>query len=90
MDRGHGPVVAGVHGLKHVDNFFAARFPTMMRSGASAGRFSNSRAGILRLCLPRWGAAFHPAHVGLLQLKFGGVFDGQDAFVVVDETMTAR
>ena len=33
VDGGHGAVVAGVHGLQHVQRFGAAHSPTMMRSG---------------------------------------------------------
>jgi hypothetical protein len=83
VDRGHRPVVAGVHGLQHVDHFLAARLADDDAVGTHPQRVLQTVAlgdGALAFDVGR--AAFHPAHMDLLKLKFRGVLDRQDAFLL--------
>ena len=86
MDGGHRPIVARVHRLKHVDNLFTTGLthddtvrthPQCVAQTVTLGHST--------LAFDVWRAGFHAAHMGLLQLKFGGVFDRQNTFAVVDE-----
>jgi hypothetical protein len=86
VDRGHGPVVAGVHGLEHVDDFLAARLADDDAVGTHPERVAQAvslRDGALALDVRR--AAFHPAHMRLLELEFGRILDREDPLGVVDE-----
>jgi hypothetical protein len=86
VDRGHRPVVAGVHGLQHVDHFLAARLADDDAVGTHPERVPQTVAlGDRALAFDVGRAAFHPAHMDLLKLKFRGVLDRQHAFLVVDE-----
>ncbi|OIQ68463.1 hypothetical protein GALL_499440 [mine drainage metagenome] len=78
--------MAGVHGLQHVDNFLAARFADDDAIRPHPQRVAQTVA--LRdgtLALDVGGAAFHAADVDLLKLKFSGVFNRQDTFIIGDE-----
>jgi hypothetical protein len=78
--------VASVHGLQHIDDFLAAGFADDDPVWAHTQRVPEAVAlGDGALAFDVGWAAFHPADVNLLQLEFGGVFDGQHTFVVVDE-----
>ena len=85
MQRSHRAVVAGVHGLQQVERLRSADFADDDAFGAHTQAVANQFAhGDLALALDVGGAGFQPDHVRLLQLKFGGVFAGDDPLVVVD------
>jgi hypothetical protein len=78
--------VARVHRLQHVDHLFTTGFPHDDPVRAHPKCVTQAialRDGTFAFDVGR--AAFHPAHMHLLQLQFGGVFDGQHAFGIVDE-----
>ena len=86
VNRGHGAIVAGVHGLKHVERFGAARLAHDDAVGAHAEGVDHQvalrdGAGALDI----GGAGFQADHVVLLQLQLGGVLDGDDALLFGDE-----
>ena len=61
--------------------------PTMTRSGLIRKQFfTNSRLGDLAFALDVGRSRFQPAYVLLLQLQFGGIFDGDDALRGGNET----
>ena len=63
--------MAGVHGLKHVESFFAAALTETDAVGSHAKRVLDQIA-LLQLALPfdvGW-TRFHAGHVWLLQLQF--------------------
>ena len=83
VDRGQRAVVTGVHGLQHVEGLFAAHLAQHDAVG------THTQAVDHQLPLPDRALAFNvrragfqPHHVFLLHLQFGGVFDGDDAFVI--------
>ena len=78
--------MAGVHGLEHVDHLLAAGFADDDAIGAHPERVLEAVAlGDGAAPLDVGGARFHAADMGLLELKLGGVLDGQDALGVVDK-----
>ncbi len=78
--------MAGVHGLKHVDDFFATRFTHDDAVWTHTKCVSQTIAlGYSTFAFHVGRTAFHPTHVCLLQLKFRRILDCQDAFIVVDE-----
>ncbi len=86
VDRGERSVVAGVHGLQHVERFLAADF-----AHHDAVR-AHTQAVDQQLALPDRAMAFQVGrpglqarHVRLLQLQFGRVFNGDDALFGRDE-----
>ncbi len=86
VDGGHGAVVARVHGLQHVERFGAARFAHDDAVGPHTQRIDHQiarRDGARAFDVGR--ARFKAHHVRLLQLQFGGVFDGDDALVFRNE-----
>ena len=86
VGRGQRTFVAGVHGLQHVDNFLAAGLADDDAVGTHTQGVLQTVAGrYLALAFDVGRTAFHPAHMGLLELKFCGILDGQDTFGVVDK-----
>ena len=85
VQRSHRSVMAGVHGLQQVERFRSADFADddafRPHTQAVADQFAH---GDLAFALDIGRAGFQTHHMRLLQLKFGGVFAGDDAFVVVD------
>ena len=78
--------MAGVHGLEHVDDLLAARLADDDPVGPHPqGVFQTVSGRHLALAFDVGRAAFHPAHVGLLQLEFGRILDREDPFGIVDE-----
>jgi hypothetical protein len=80
VDGGDGAVVAGVHGLQHVQRLFAAHLAQDDAVGPHAQRVDHQLAladGALAFEVGR--PALQAGHVLLLDLQLGGVFDGDDA-----------
>ena len=85
VQRSHRSVVAGVHGLQQVERLGSADFADDDAFGAHTQAVADQFAhGDLALALDVGRPGFQPHHMRLLQLKFGGVFAGDDALVVVD------
>ncbi len=81
MDGRQRTVVAGVHGLQHIQGFFAAD----LTDDDSIG--THTQAVHEQLALPDRAVAFQVGraglkarHVGLLELQLGRVLDGDDPF----------
>ena len=73
-------VVAGVHGLQHVQRLLAAHLAEDDAVGTHTQGVDDQLAlpdGALAFDVGR--AALQARHVLLLDLQFGGVFDGDDA-----------
>ena len=86
VQRSHRSVVAGVHGLQEVECFGSADFADDDAFRTHAEAVSDQFAhGDLALALDVGRTGFQAHHMRLLQLKFRGVFAGNDAFVVLDE-----
>ena len=86
MDGGHAAVVAGVHGLQHVEGFRSAYLAHDDAVGPHAQCVMDQVAlSDLAAPLQTGWAGFHPHHMRLLQLQFGCVLDRNDAFAVVDQ-----
>src|SRR3954466_16202636 len=86
--------MAGIHGLQQVKRFRSADFAhddaLWAHTQAVADQFAH---GDLAFALDVGRTGFKPYHVRLLKLEFGGVFAGDDTFVVVDvlsETIQQR
>jgi hypothetical protein len=78
--------MTGVHGLQHIQRFFTADFAdhdaVWTHTQTVHQQFTLAHRSVaFKVC--RTG--FEPRHVRLLELQFGRVFDGDDAFLVVDE-----
>src|SRR5262249_50951073 len=86
VDGGERAVVASVHGLQHVEGFLTADFADDDAVG------THTQAVDEQLALAHGpvtfevrGTGFEARHVRLLQLQFGGVFDGDDALFSGDK-----
>ena len=86
MDRRHRTFVAGVHGLQHVEGFFATALAEDNAFGPHA------QCVLDEFTLTDFALAFdvrrprlHAGDMGLLQLEFGGVFDGDQTLLLRDE-----
>ena len=82
VDRGQTAVVAGVHGLQHVDRFAAAYLADDDAVGTHTQRVANEIS--LRnftTAFDIWRPGFQSDDVWLLQLQFGRVFNRDDALV---------
>ena len=94
MQRSHRSVVTGVHGLQQVECFRSADFADDDAFRAHTEAISHQFAhGDLALAFDVGRTGFQPHHMRLLQLKFCGVFAGNNALVVVDvlgETVEQR
>lgn len=82
MEGGKRSVVSGVHGLKHVESLAAAAFADDDAVGAHAqGVFDEGADGDFALAFDVDGAGFEADNMVLAEAEFGGVLDGDDAFV---------
>ena len=87
VERAHRAVVAGVHGLQKVERFGSADFADDDAFRTHTQTVLDEIAhGDLAFAFDVRRAGFKTHHVRLLQLKFGGVFAGDDALVGLDET----
>ena len=83
MNGRHRALVAGVHGLEHVEGFFAAALAQDNPFGTHTQRVLHQFAladfafafDVRRPCL-------HAPYMGLLQLEFGRVFDGDQTLLL--------
>ncbi len=81
VDRGQRAVVTGVHGLQHVQRFLAADLADHDAVGTHTQAVDQQFALAHRAVAFEVGrTGFETRHVRLLQLQFGRVFDGDDAF----------
>ncbi len=82
MDGGEGTVMAGVHGLEHVEGFLATHFadddPVRPHAQAVAHQVALDD---FPPPLDIGRAGFQAHDVVLLELQLGGILDGHDALV---------
>ncbi len=85
VERAHRSVVAGVHGLKQVEGFRSADFADddSFRTHTQAV-LDEITHGDFAFAFEVGRARFKAHNVGLLELKLGRVFAGDDALVVID------
>ena len=86
VDRGQTAVVAGVHGLEHVERFFAADLADDNAIGTHTEGVDHELPladGALAFDVRR--PRLEPHHVPLPQHQLGGVLDGHDSLVARDE-----
>ena len=83
MNRRERTVVTGVHGLEHVEGFFAADLTNddAVRTHTQA---VDQELALINgaLAFDIGWTSFETHHVFLVELQFGGVFDGNDALAV--------
>src|ERR1700722_6287254 len=85
MQRTHRAVMARVHGLQQVERLGSSDFAHDDPLGTHTQTVSHEVAhGDHALTFEVRRARFQTYDVGLLQLKFGGVFAGDDAFFRID------
>jgi hypothetical protein len=86
VQRAHRTVVTGIHGLQQIECFRSADFADddAFRSHTQAVADEVAHRD-LPFTLEVGRPGFQPHDMGLLKLKLGGVFAGDDAFVVVDK-----
>ena len=78
--------MSGVHGLEHIQRFTAAAFADDDAVGAHTEGVSHEVCGgDSAASFDIWRSGFEAEYVFLLELEFGGVFDGNDAIVIGDE-----
>src|SRR3954469_16006136 len=86
VQRSHRTVVTGVHGLQQIERLGSADFADddafRAHTQAVAHQFAHRD---LAFAFDVGRAGFQPHHVRLLQLKFGRVFAGDDALILLDE-----
>src|ERR1700683_1955576 len=83
VDRGERTLVTGVHGLQHIEGFFAADFADHDAVGAHTQTVDDQLTlADGAFALDVGGPGFEADDVFLLELKFGGVFDGDDALYI--------
>ena len=86
VDGGDRAVVAGVHGLEHVEGLAGAALADHDAVGAHTQGVADQVAdGDLTLALDVRRAGLEGQHVLLVELELLGVLDGDDALVVGDE-----
>ena len=85
MGGGHRAIVAGVHGLQHVDGFASAALADQDSVGAHSQRIANQVAN------GDFAATFHVGwarlerdDVLLLELQLGGILDGYNALALAN------
>ncbi len=79
---GHGALVAGVHGLEHIEGLVTAALADDDPIGPHAQRVLHEfPLAQLALALGIGGTGFQPADVRELQLQFRCILDGDDALV---------
>ncbi len=84
--RWRASVVAGGHGLEHVEGLAAADLADDDAVGAHAQRVAYEVAdGDPALALHVGRPGLQADHMGLLELEFGGVLDGDDPLALGDE-----
>src|SRR5271157_3923422 len=87
VDSGERTFVAGIHGLKHVEGFFAAHLAHHNAVGTHTQAVDDKLAHANRTFAFDVGrAGFETHYVFLLELQFGRVFDGYDALRIRDVT----
>ncbi len=85
MDGGERTVVAGGHGLDHVERFAAADFTHDDAVGPHAeGGDEEVADGDLAAAIGVGSAGLHLHDVGALHLEFARVFDDDNTFVMAD------
>jgi hypothetical protein len=85
VDRSHRAVMAGVHGLQQVEDLRSTHLADDDPFGTHTQTVLDEIAhGDLALALKVRRTGFKTHHMWLLELQFGGVFAGDDAFVPVD------
>ncbi len=85
VNGGHGTVVTGVHRLHHVERFGAANLPDNDPVRPHSQRVAHQIALTdLPASFDIGRAGLQGEDMGLLQLEFGGVLDGDDALAGVD------
>ena len=85
MDRGHRPVMAGVHRLEHVEGFGAANLADDDPIGTHPQSVANEFALIDRTGTFDIGwSRFELDDMRLLQPQFDRIFDSDNAFAIVD------
>ena len=83
MNRGKRTFMAGVHGLQHVEGFFAADLADHDAVGAHTQTVDDQLAHAHgTFAFDVGSSGFEADDVFLLELQFGGVFDGDDALDV--------
>src|SRR5207302_8544901 len=86
VDCGHRAVVAGVHGLQHVERFAGAALTHDDPLGPHAqGVDDETLDRDLALAVDVLGARLQPADVLLVELELGGVLDRDDPVIRRDE-----
>src|SRR5712671_31196 len=86
MERAHRAVVTGIHGLQKIECFGTAHFADDYSFRAHTQAVLDQVAhGNLAFALDIGRTRFQPHRVRLLQLQFGSVLAGDDAFVALDE-----
>ena len=86
MQRSHGTVVAGVHGLKQVESLGATHLADDDPLGAHTQAVLDQIAhGDLAFALEVGRAGFKAHDVRLLQLQFGGILAGDDPLIFLDK-----
>jgi hypothetical protein len=86
MDRAHGPVVAGVHRLQHVESLGAADLAEDDPVGAHTQGVAQQVAHRdLATAFEVRRPSFQPHDMRLLQLQFGRVLDRHGPFSRVDQ-----
>ena len=85
VHRRQRSVVAGVHGLKHVDASSPRTSPTTMRSGHTEGVDHQLALADRALAFDVGQPRFEADDVFLMQLQLGRVLDGHDALALADE-----
>ena len=83
VNRSQRAIVTCVHGLQHVERFFATNFADDDAVGTHTQTVDDQLPLHDRaLAFDVRGTAFQSHHVTLLQLQFGGIFDGDDSLLV--------
>ncbi len=86
VDRRHRSIVAGVHGLEHVEGLTGAALADHDAVGAHPQGVDDQIADVdAALAVDVRRARLEPAHVFLVELELGGVLDGDDPLVDRDE-----
>ena len=82
VDGGHRAFMTGVHGLQHVEGFFAAALAENDAVGPHTQRVLDQFAlADFAFAFDIRRPRFHAADVRLLKLKFGSVFDGDQTLL---------
>jgi hypothetical protein len=78
--------VSGVHGLEHIEGFATAAFADDDAVWSHTESIANEVCcGHAATSFDVWRSGFEAEDVFLLELEFGGVFDGDDAVIIGDE-----